>query len=54
MGERSNAIRPAQLVVHQVDQPDRQIPLHGEGYRIGREDSMEVPLGREPLPEWLN
>ena len=44
MAERSHAIRPAQLVVHQVDQPDRQIPLHGEGYRIGREDSMEVPL----------
>ncbi len=44
MVERSNAIGPAQLVVHQVDQPDRKIPLHGEGYRIGREDSMEVPL----------
>ena len=44
MADRSDAIRPAQLVVHQVDQPDRQIPLHGEGYRIGREDSMEVPL----------
>ena len=33
-----------QLIVHQLDQPDRTIPLHGDGYRLGREEHLEIPL----------
>ncbi|MAR05701.1 MAG: peptidoglycan glycosyltransferase [Cyanobium sp. NAT70] len=32
------------LIVHQPDQPDRTIPLHGDGYRLGREEHLEIPL----------
>ena len=34
----------ASLVIHQLDQPDRQIPLHGESYRLGREGHLEIAL----------
>ena len=32
----------AQLIIHQPDQADRTIALHGDGYRIGRDGPLEV------------
>ena len=34
----------AQLIIHQSDQADRTIPLHGDGYRIGRDGPLEVSI----------
>ena len=34
----------AQLIIHQRDQADRTIPLHGDGYRIGRDGPLEVSI----------
>jgi penicillin-binding protein 1A len=35
---------PAQLIIHQRDQVDRTIALHGDGYRIGRDGPLEVSI----------
>ena len=35
---------PAQLIIHQRDQLDRTIALHGDGYRIGRDGPLEVSI----------
>ena len=32
------------LCVHQLDQEDRVIALHGDGYRLGRDSDVEIPL----------
>ena len=32
------------LVVQALDQADHVIPLHGEGYRLGRDPAVEIPL----------
>jgi len=32
------------LIVHQHDQPDREVVLHGEAYRLGRDEAMELAL----------
>ena len=34
----------AQLIIHQRDQADRTLPLHGDGYRIGRDAPLEVSI----------
>ena len=34
----------AQLIIHQRDQADRTIPLHGDGYRIGRDGPLEISI----------
>ena len=34
----------AQLIIHQQDQAERTIPLHGDGYRIGRDGPLEVRI----------
>ena len=49
MAERIAESGVPSLVVHQLDQPDRSIPLHGDGYRLGREDSLEVPLNHPAI-----
>ena len=49
MAERTADSGVPSLVVHQADQQDRTIPLHGDGYRLGREDSLEVPLNHPAI-----
>ena len=49
MAERIADSGVPSLVVHQADQPDRTIPLHGDGYRLGREDCLEVPLNHPTI-----
>ena len=49
MAERIADSGVPSLVVHQADQQDRTIPLHGDGYRLGREDSLEVPLNHPAI-----
>ncbi len=45
MGKRNPEARAiAQLIIHQPDQTDRMIPLHGDGYRIGREGPLELTI----------
>ncbi|WP_115071311.1 transglycosylase domain-containing protein [Synechococcus sp. UW179B] len=34
----------AQLIIHQEDQEDRSLALHGDGYRIGRDGPLEVSI----------
>ena len=34
----------AELTIHQLDRADRTIPLHGDRYRLGREDQLEIFL----------
>ena len=40
---RSEAKVPL-LIVHQLDRDDRTMSLHGEGYRLGRDEQLEIPL----------
>ena len=40
---RSEAKVP-RLVIHQLDHDDRSLSLHGEGYRLGRDEQLEIPL----------
>ena len=39
-----DGIALSQLILHQLDQPDRVIPLHGDGYRIGRDAALELAI----------
>jgi len=34
----------ARLIIHQLDQPDREVPLHGDGYRLGRDEHLELSI----------
>ena len=44
MADRSAQPSVPQLVVHQLGHDARTISLHGEGYRIGRDEQLEIPL----------
>ena len=34
----------ALLTIHQQDRAERTLPLHGEGYRIGRDPDVEIRI----------
>ena len=42
--DRRSEARVARLVIHQLDHDDRSLSLHGEGYRLGRDEQLEIPL----------
>ena len=45
-GEPGPSFNPGQwqLLIHQGDQPDRCLTLHGDLYRIGRDQTLEIAL----------
>ena len=44
MAEPRSTSKVPQLVIHQLDRDDRLLALHGEGYRLGRDEQLEIPL----------
>ena len=44
VAKRPSRSNVPELVIHQLDRDDRFIALHGEGYRLGRDEQLEIPL----------